>query len=262
MLARVVLLPLLILLIWLPSVDDASRPQPAPLTGATNENRHQSQPQQDSEEIIITPIYHASLVLQYGGKAIYVDPRNRGDYHGLPMADLVLVTDIHPDHLDIEAIAQRMGINTVVIGPAAVSRQWGGVDVVLKNGERKQFGDILVEAVAMYNIKRGPSEGQLYHDKGRGNGYVVTFGGKRIYISGDTECTAEMRRLEDIDIAFVCMNLPYTMTPGEAAECVKAFRPKIVYPYHYRGSDLGVFTWALKDTPEVEVKLLDWYPKP
>jgi len=110
----------------------------------------------------------------------------------------------------------------------------------------------------MYNLVRGPSEGQLFHDKGRGNGYVLTLGGKRIYIAGDTECTPEMRALQDIDVGFVPMNLPYTMTPEEAAECVRAFSPDVVYPYHFRGQDVNVFANALRDTP-VEVRVRSWY---
>ena len=102
----------------------------------------------------------------------------------------------------------------------------------------------------MYNLERGPSAGQLFHTKGRGNGYVLTMGGKRIYIAGDTECTPEMKALKNIDVAFVPMNLPYTMTPAEAAECVKAFAPKIVYPYHYnQATNAQEFTAALKGTP-------------
>jgi len=130
---------------------------------------------------------------------------------------------------------------------------------VLQNGQKKVVAGLQIEAVAMYNHKRGPSPGKLYHDKGRGNGYVVTLGDKRVYISGDTACISEMKALTDIDIAFVTMNLPYTMPPEEAAECVKAFKPRIVYPYHYRGSDLNVFTRALEAHPDIEVRLRDWY---
>ena len=110
----------------------------------------------------------------------------------------------------------------------------------------------------MYNLQRGPAAGQLFHDKGRGNGYIVTLGGKRIYIAGDTECTPEMKALKNIDVAFVPMNLPYTMPPSEAADCVKAFKPKIVYPYHYRGQNLDEFANALKGTG-IDVRIRDWY---
>jgi len=129
----------------------------------------------------------------------------------------------------------------------------------MPNGETKTVAGVSIEAVPMYNLQRGPAPGQLFHTKGRGNGYVLTLGSQRVYIAGDTECTDEMRALKNIDIAFIPMNLPYTMPPTEAAECVKAFRPKVVYPYHYRGQNPEEFKAALKDVP-VEVRLLEWYP--
>jgi L-ascorbate metabolism protein UlaG (beta-lactamase superfamily) len=171
---------------------------------------------------------------------------------------LVLVTDIHGDHFDKAAIEHVSGPNTAVVGPKVVTDELKGA-VTLANGETKEIAGLSIEAVPMYNLKRGPSEGKLFHDPGRGNGYLIGFGGKRIYLSGDTECTAEMKALENIDLAFVCMNLPYTMPPDEAAECVKAFRPKVVYPYHYSGSDLGVFQRALAGEAGIEVRLREWY---
>jgi len=111
----------------------------------------------------------------------------------------------------------------------------------------------------MYNLQRGPSAGKLYHDKGRGNGYVLTFGDKRWYVSGDTECTAEMRALKNIDVAFVCMNLPYTMPPSEAAQCVRAFHPKVVFPYHFRNSDPKEFQSLLADEKGIDVRVRPWY---
>ena len=114
--------------------------------------------------------------------------------------------------------------------------------------------DWTIEAIPAYNLKRGPAPGKLFHDKGRGNGYVLTYGGKRFYFSGDTEGVPEMRALKNIDVAFVCMNLPYTMPPEEAADAVKAFHPKVVIPYHYRGSDLTVFQKALEGTG-IEVRV-------
>jgi L-ascorbate metabolism protein UlaG (beta-lactamase superfamily) len=130
----------------------------------------------------------------------------------------------------------------------------------IANGEKKTIKGIEIEAVPMYNLQRGPAAGQLFHTKGRGNGYVVTLGDKRIYLAGDTECTPEMKALKNIDVAFVPMNLPYTMPPNEAADCVKAFKPKMVYPYHYMGSDLKAFEDALKGSG-VEVRVRDWYAK-
>lgn len=211
--------------------------------------------------LTIRPIRHGTLALQYEQQTIVVDPVANGDYDGLTEITAILITDVHSDHWDLTSAAMLMGVNTKVIGPEAVADEWGGIDTVLQNGEVAVVDQITIEAVPMYNLERGPSADQLYHPLGRGNGYVVTIGGKRVYISGDTECTPEMRVLEEIDIAFVCMNLPYTMGPAEAAECVKAFRPAIVYPYHFRGSDLDVFTWRMQETPEVEVRILDWYPR-
>jgi L-ascorbate metabolism protein UlaG (beta-lactamase superfamily) len=129
----------------------------------------------------------------------------------------------------------------------------------MKNGDSRTIAGFGITAVPMYNQKRGPSAGKLFHDKGRGNGYVVTFGDKRVYLSGDTECTDEMRALKNIDVAFVCQNLPYTMPPSEAAECVKAFRPRVVIPYHYRGSDLAEFKTALANEKDIEVRIREFY---
>jgi L-ascorbate metabolism protein UlaG (beta-lactamase superfamily) len=211
-------------------------------------------------DITITPITHASFQIEYGGKVIHVDPTSPGDYSKSKQADLVLITDIHPDHLDPAAIARVRKQGSPVVAPQAAAEKIENA-TVMSNGETKSVAGISVEAVPMYNLQRGPSAGQLFHTKGRGNGYILTLGGKRLYIAGDTECTPEMRALKNIDIAFIPMNLPYTMPPSEAAECVKAFTPKVVYPYHYRGQNPEEFKAALKDVP-VEVRLLDWYPAP
>lgn len=209
-------------------------------------------------ELRIRPITHGSLMLEFRGRVIHVDPWSRGNYAGLPKADLILITDIHPDHMDRAMVDQLKKETTVILAPAAVAETIREAQII-RNGERKTIGEITVEAVPMYNLVRGPSPGQLYHTKGRGNGYVLTLGGKRIYISGDTECVPEIKALKEIDIAFICMNLPFTMPPEEAAECVKAFRPKVVYPYHYRNSDLNVFVDALKGEGGIEVRLRKWY---
>ena len=210
-------------------------------------------------DIEITPITHGSVQVEVGGLAIDLDPWTRGDYSQAPLADLILVTDIHGDHLDTEMIGKLSQEKTTLIVPAAAAGQVEG-ETVMANGEKVEIAGVLIEAVPMYNLKRGPEEGKLYHDKGRGNGYILTLGGKRVYFAGDTACTADMKALKDIDVAFVPMNLPYTMPPAEAAECVRAFAPKIVYPYHYRGSDLDEFTSALEDKPEIEVRIREWYP--
>jgi len=205
----------------------------------------------------VVPITHGSVVLQWEGKVIHVDPWSQGDYAGVPQADLILVTDIHGDHMDPDQISKVRKANTVIIAPAAVQKTVTQARV-LGNGESVEILGARIEAIPMYNLKRGPEEGKLYHDKGRGNGYIVKLGDQRFYFSGDTECIPEMKALKDIDVAFVSMNLPYTMTPEEAAGCVNAFAPKVVYPYHYRGSDMDAFKNSVT-AGGVEVKLLDWY---
>jgi L-ascorbate metabolism protein UlaG (beta-lactamase superfamily) len=210
--------------------------------------------------ITIQPITHAALQLKYGNQVITVDPTMMGgDYNALPKADIILITDIHGDHLDPATIAKASKAGTTVVIPQAAAAQVKE-GTVIANGEKKTIKGVEIEAVPMYNLQRGPSAGQLFHTKGRGNGYVVTLSDKRIYLAGDTECIPEMKALKNIDVAFVPMNLPYTMPPNEAAECVKAFKPKIVYPYHYMGSDLKVFEDALKGSG-VEVRIRDWYAK-
>jgi len=207
--------------------------------------------------VTITPIYHASALIQADGKNIYIDPAKPGDFSGRPKADLILITDIHGDHMDPALISTLSKDGAEVMAPPAVV-QTVKQATPISNGETKTWGGWTIEAIPMYNIVRGPAPGQLYHTKGRGNGYVLMFGGKRIYFSGDTENIPEMRALKNIDIAFVCMNLPYTMPPDEAAQAVKAFHPKVVYPYHYKGSDLSVFQKDLEGTG-VKVELVDWY---
>lgn len=228
--------------------------------GAQAQAARQTQTFQTSAgEVRITPIYHASLLIEAGGKNIYVDPAKPANFSGLPPADLILITDIHGDHMDANSIAQISKQGTEIFAPPAVVKTITSAQPI-SNGETKTWGSWSIEAIPMYNIQRGPAPGTLYHPKGRGNGYVLTYGGKRFYFSGDTENIPEMRALKNIDVAFVCMNLPYTMPPDEAAEAVKAFHPKIVIPYHYRSSDLSVFKNDLQGTG-IEVRLLDWYPQ-
>ncbi len=209
----------------------------------------------------ITPVYHASLEIEAGGKVIIIDPAKPANFAGLPQADLILVTDIHGDHLDEALLKAESKADTTIIAPDAVAKMVKEVKItkVLANGDKTTWGAWTIEAIPMYNMKRGPAEGKLFHDKGRGNGYVLTYGGKRFYFSGDTENIPEMRALKNIDVAFVCMNLPYTMTPEEAADAVKAFHPKVVIPYHYKGQDTTVFKKALDGTG-IDVRLLEWYP--
>lgn len=211
-----------------------------------------------SGPVEITPIQHASFTLRAGNKLIYVDPSPSELFQNKSKADLILVTDIHGDHMDRGAIDALSGPGTQIIAPAAVAKSISSAKII-GNDENANWGDWKIEAVPMYNLKRGPSPGELYHPKGRGNGYILTYGGTRFYVSGDTENTPAMRSLKNIDVAFVCMNLPYTMPVTEAATAVKAFHPKIVYPYHYRGQDPKKFAELLKGTG-IEVRLRDWYP--
>ena len=204
----------------------------------------------------LTPIQHASLMIQAGGKTLYIDPAE-GSYDGLPKADYILITDIHGDHLAPPIVNKLKKPATVILAPKAVAVQLTGVKV-LSNGEKTSVGPFAVEAVPMYNMTRGPAAGQLFHDKGRGNGYIVTYGGKRFYFSGDTEAIPEMKALKNIDVAFVCMNLPYTMTVEQAARAVRAFKPRGVYPYHYRGSDVNKFKELVGTDAGIEVRLREW----
>jgi len=207
----------------------------------------------------ITPLNHASTLIEAGGKTIYLDPAKPVKFSALPKADLILITDIHGDHMDPDAIKDASKSDTEIFAaPAVVQTVTTGKPIA--NGETKTWQGWTIEAIPAYNLKRGPAPGKLFHDKGRGNGYVLTYGGKRFYFSGDTEGVPEMRALKNIDVAFVCMNLPYTMPPEEAADAVKAFHPKIVIPYHYHGSDLTVFQKGLEGSG-IEVRLLEWYPK-
>ncbi len=212
-------------------------------------------------ELIIHPINHATLVIGWKDKIICADPVGGGKrFDGLPKPDLILVTDIHGDHLSAETLEAVAESKTAIIAPSAVAEKLPEKlrrqTTVLANGETKSVAGIGVQAVPMYNLT---ADRLKFHNKGRGNGYVVALGGKRVYLSGDTEDTPEMRALKNIDVAFVCMNLPYTMTEEQAASAVREFKPKIVYPYHYRGSDLEKFKKLVGDDSGVEVRLRDWY---
>jgi L-ascorbate metabolism protein UlaG (beta-lactamase superfamily) len=217
--------------------------------------------------IELTPMTHAHVQLEFGGKVIHVDPTGQSALGSAKPADIILVTDIHGDHFDPAAIEKIRKPSTIVVAPQAVAGKYTGKAEVLANGQTRTFDGVVVEAVGSYNLQRGPAAGQLFHEKGRGNGYVITLGGKRLYFSGDTECVPEIKALTKIDVAFITMNLPYTMPPEEAAACVKAFRPAMVYPYHYRGmggptpeQNVQAFTAAMKGFQGVEVKMANFYP--
>lgn len=217
----------------------------------------------DDGALKIIPINHATLALQWKDRTIYADPVGGAkDFQGVPKPDLILVTDIHGDHLSKETLTELAGRNTKLVCPAAVAEQLTPAlrnsATVLTNGQTVELLGIKIEAIPMYNLT---AERLKFHNKGRGNGYVVTLGGKRIYLSGDTEDIPEMLTLKNIDVAFVCMNLPYTMTVEQAARAVRAFRPRVVYPYHYRGSDLNKFKELVGTDAGVEVRLREWYPK-
>ena len=195
-------------------------------------------------DLTIQPINHATLVLTYNKTNIYVDPTGGANaFPGLTAPDLILITDIHGDHLDTTTLRAINTNDAILVVPQAVADKLPATTnkqklVILKNGDKTSQAGISIAAIPMYNLPETPD---AFHTKGRGNGYILTMGGKNIYISGDTEDIPEMRALKNIDIAFVCMNLPYTMDVNQAAQAVLAFKPKIVYPYHYRGQDVNTF---------------------
>jgi len=206
-------------------------------------------------ELKITFIGHGTLMFDYGGRVVHVDPWTRlADYEKLPKADLVLITHEHQDHLDLKAVSAVRGENTkVVVTKACADKVPGGI--VMKNGDVQTIQGLKVEAVPAYNIVQKRPDGQPFHPKGVGNGYVVTFGETRVYVAGDTENTPEMKKLEKIDIAFLPMNLPYTMTPALVADAAKAFKPKVLYPYHYGDTDPNELVNLLKDSKDTEVRI-------
>lgn len=218
--------------------------------------------------IQITPISHATLVLQIGEQVIYTDPVNgEEEFLGQPAPTIILVTDVHQDHMNADTLNAFAKNSPVIIVPQAVADQLpeelSEKVVILKNGEKTTQNGVEIEAIPMYNI---PESSDSFHTKGRGNGYVVTAEGKRVYISGDTSATPEMKALQNIDIAFLTMNLPYTMDVVEAADAALAFKPKVVHPYHYRGqngfSDTNKFKQLVEEKdPKIKVELLDFYPE-
>ena len=219
-------------------------------------------------DLSVSPILHSSLVLQWDGKTVYIDPYGGEQmFSNFSAPDLVLITDIHGDHLNQETLSALNLENTTLIAPQAVIDQLGDIAFkethTLGNGEDMEWQSIQVEAIPMYNL---PETDDSRHPKGRGNGYVVTFGDTRVYISGDTEDIEEMRQLEDIDVAFVCMNMPYTMEVAQAADAVLDFKPAIVYPFHFRGgdgfSDVEEFKRLVNEGDDsIEVRLRNWYPE-
>jgi L-ascorbate metabolism protein UlaG (beta-lactamase superfamily) len=206
-------------------------------------------------DLAITFIGHGTLMLEFGGKTIHVDPYGRlANYSELPKADLILLTHHHRDHLDPAALKHvRTGETVVVLTKTCAEQVDGGI--VMKNGDTRTVMGIKIHAVPAYNLVHKRDSGQPFHPKGEGNGYILTFGDKRVYIAGDTENTPEMTALKDIDIAFLPMNLPYTMTPEMVADAARAFSPRILYPYHYGETDTGQLVELLKGDPDIEVRV-------
>jgi L-ascorbate metabolism protein UlaG (beta-lactamase superfamily) len=206
-------------------------------------------------DLTITFVGHGTLMFQHGGKVIHVDPVSReADYSRLPDADLILVTHEHGDHLDPTAIAEILKEGTPVVVSRSCEGRLAGTRV-MANGDATTVAGFHVEAVPAYNIQHMRSEGQPYHPKGNGNGYVITFGDVKVYVAGDTENTPEMKALEDVDVAFLPMNLPYTMTPEMVADAARAFRPRILYPYHYGQTDTQELVQLLADEEGIEVRI-------
>ena len=206
-------------------------------------------------DLEITFIGHGTLMFSFQGKIIHVDPVSMyADYSKLPKADLIFITHEHRDHLDTAALEHiRTAKTTVVLTEICATKVSGGE--VMKNGETKVVEGFKVEAVPAYNIVHMRSPGVPFHPKGVGNGYVITFGDKRVYVAGDTENTPEMKSLRGIDIAFLPMNLPYTMTPEMVTDAAKAMKPRILYPYHFGDTDTSKLVELMKDTPGIEVRI-------
>ncbi len=224
-------------------------------------------PKTTKNNINIIPIEHASAVLETDNTTLYIDPVGGAKaFINQKDPDIILITDIHGDHLNIETLESLPLNKAIIIAPKAVAdklpEKLKGITNIVNNGESKDFKGINIKAIPMYNLRE---EALKFHQKGRGNGYLLTINKERIYFSGDTEDIPEMRALQNIDKAFICMNLPYTMTEESAASAVLEFKPKQVYPYHYRGkpnvSDVAKFKKIVqKNNSKIEVIQLDWYP--
>lgn len=218
----------------------------------------------DKGDLAIYPINHGSLAFTFDDQTIFVDPFGGAElYSEFDAPDIIFITDIHGDHLNEETLKALDTDYTTFVVPMAVAEELNVMNekiMVIQNGNSREVKGIPVSAIPMYNLPESDPESR--HPKGRGNGYIIDFGGKTVYISGDTEDIPEMRALEGIDIAFVCMNLPYTMDINQAADAVTEFQPSVVYPYHHRGQDIQEFK-NLVDAADVnvQVKLRDWYPE-
>jgi L-ascorbate metabolism protein UlaG (beta-lactamase superfamily) len=206
-------------------------------------------------ELEVTFIGHGTLMFSFDGKVIHVDPWSKlADYSEMPKADIILITHHHRDHFDLKALGLvRTEQTTLVLTEVCSSKVKGGL--VMHNGDVTTVEGLRIEAVPAYNLVHMRSPGVPYHPKGEGNGYVISFGDKRVYVAGDTENTPEMKALEDIHVAFLPMNLPYTMTPEMVADAARAFKPKVLYPYHFGQTDTSELVRLLKDVTDVEVRI-------
>ncbi len=206
-------------------------------------------------DLEITFIGHGTLMFIFQKKVIHVDPWGKlADYLALPKADLILVTHSHGDHLDPDAIAAVSTEKTVrVFARDCIQTLKEGLP--MGNGDVKTVCGLTIEAIPAYNLAHKRDSGEPFHPKGNGNGYLITFGNKRVYVAGDTENTPEMKALKDIAVAFLPMNLPYTMTPEMVADAAKAFRPNILYPYHFSDTDPNRLVELMKDAGEIEVRI-------
>jgi L-ascorbate metabolism protein UlaG (beta-lactamase superfamily) len=206
-------------------------------------------------DLKITFIGHGTLMFTCGGKVVHVDPWSQlADYGKLPKADLVLITHEHRDHLDLKALDAIRKDGTVVVSTEIVAKQVKDA-LVMKNGDVMASQGFTIEAVAAYNLVHMRNPGTPYHAKGDGNGFIITFADRRVYIAGDSENTPEMKALIYIDVAFLPMNLPYTMTPEMVADAAKAFRPTILYPYHFGETDTQRLATLMKGEKGIDVRI-------
>ena len=206
-------------------------------------------------DLKITFIGHGTLMFAFNQQIIHVDPFSKvADYAKLPKADVILITHEHFDHLDLKALEQiRTEKTKVVLTPACSKQVKNGI--IMKNGDVQTVNGLKIESIPAYNLVHKRDNGQPFHPKGVGNGYIITFGDRRVYVAGDTENIPEMKSLREIDCAFLPMNLPYTMTPEMVADAAKAFQPKILYPYHFGNTDTSKLLTLLKDQKEIEVRI-------
>jgi len=240
-------------LAWLPLVVSMA----LPAAGRVNA---QEQLQEDviatsAGDLVITVVGHGTLMLRHGGKVIHVDPVGReADYGTMPDADLILVTHEHGDHLDVEAIAQVRKPGTEIVVSSSCDGRVDGANV-MANGDVATRAGLRIETVPAYNLVHERSEGVPYHPRGNGNGYLIDFADVRVYVAGDTENIPEMKALRGVDVAFLPMNVPFTMTPEMVADAARAFRPRILYPYHFGDADTGELVRLLDGAEGIEVRV-------